>query len=111
MLTLRPSTLGASQRHDLVTGFRRLCERRVRSIFEEFGFPCVRSGGTAIRRIHMSTCGPRGLRWGRCKAACPDRFGLDRVLDVLGLTEEERRDVYRAVAQLVEDRLVKARSV
>jgi hypothetical protein len=33
------------------------------------------------------------------------------VFDALGLTDEERREVYRAVAQLVKDRLVKARSV
>jgi len=46
------------------------------------------------------------------QAASPDRFELDRVVfDVLGLTDEERREVYRAVAQLVKERLVKARSV
>jgi hypothetical protein len=37
---------------------------------------------------------------------------LDRVVfDVLGLTDEERLEVYRAVAQLVRDRLLKAKSV
>ena len=46
------------------------------------------------------------------RKASPDRFELDRVVfDVLGLTDEERLAVYRAVAQLVKDRLVKARSV
>jgi len=30
---------------------------------------------------------------------------------MLGLTEEEHLEVYKAVAQLVKDRLVKARSV
>jgi hypothetical protein len=42
----------------------------------------------------------------------PDRFELDRVVfDVLGLTDGERLEAYRAVVQLVKDRLVKARSV
>ncbi|MCF8298569.1 MAG: Eco57I restriction-modification methylase domain-containing protein [Saprospiraceae bacterium] len=42
----------------------------------------------------------------------PDRKVLDDIVfDALGLTEEERKDVYRAVCQLVWDRLSKARSV
>jgi hypothetical protein len=37
---------------------------------------------------------------------------LDAVIfDVLGLTDDERLAVYKAVAQLVKDRLVRARSV
>jgi len=35
----------------------------------------------------------------------------DIVFDALGLTEEERKEVYRAVCQLVWDRISKARSV
>lgn len=42
----------------------------------------------------------------------PDRKALDDIVfDALGLTEEERKDVYRAVCQLVWDRISKARSV
>lgn len=42
----------------------------------------------------------------------PDRKALDDIVfDVLGLTEEERQDVYRAVCQLVWDRISRARSV
>jgi len=42
----------------------------------------------------------------------PDRAALDKVVfDALGLTEEERKDVYRAVCQLVWDRISRARSV
>jgi len=33
------------------------------------------------------------------------------VFDALGLTEEERKEVYRAVCQLVWERISKARSV
>ena len=41
-----------------------------------------------------------------------DRAALDKVVfDALGLTEEERKDVYRAVCQLVWDRISRARSV
>ncbi|MGB3970440.1 MAG: hypothetical protein WBL89_00550 [Limnochordia bacterium] len=35
----------------------------------------------------------------------------DVVFDVLGLSEEERKEVYRAVCQLVWDRISRARSV
>jgi hypothetical protein len=41
-----------------------------------------------------------------------ERFELDAVVfDVLDLTEAERLEVYRAVVQLVKERLVKAGSV
>jgi len=42
----------------------------------------------------------------------PDRKALDDIVfDALGLTEEERKEVYWAVAELVKNRLEKARSV
>ena len=42
----------------------------------------------------------------------PDRRALDEVVfEALGLTEEEQLEVYRAVVELVKNRLVKARSV
>ena len=42
----------------------------------------------------------------------PDRKVLDDIVfDALGLTEEERKEVYYAVAELVQNRLKKARSV
>jgi hypothetical protein len=42
----------------------------------------------------------------------PDRKELDDIIfDELELTEEERKDVYRAVCQLVHDRISKANSV
>lgn len=42
----------------------------------------------------------------------PDRKALDDIVfDALGLTEEERKEVYRAVCQLVWDRTSKAKSV
>ena len=42
----------------------------------------------------------------------PDRKALDDIVfDFLGLTEDERKEVYRAVCQLVWERISKARSV
>ncbi|MEM5832011.1 MAG: hypothetical protein QXT38_01745, partial [Candidatus Aenigmatarchaeota archaeon] len=42
----------------------------------------------------------------------PDRKALDDIVfDALGLTEEERKEVYWAVAELVKSRLEKARSI
>lgn len=42
----------------------------------------------------------------------PDRKALDDIVfDALGLSEEERKEVYRAVCQLVWERISKARSV
>ncbi|HPZ74943.1 MAG TPA: hypothetical protein PK723_03900, partial [Candidatus Pacearchaeota archaeon] len=42
----------------------------------------------------------------------PDRKELDDIVfDALGLTEEERKEVYWAVAELVKARLDKAKSV
>lgn len=42
----------------------------------------------------------------------PDRKQLDdTIFDILGLTEQERKEVYWAVCELVQNRLQKARSV
>jgi len=42
----------------------------------------------------------------------PDRKALDDIVfDILGLTEDERNEVYWAVCELVKNRLEKARSV
>jgi hypothetical protein len=41
----------------------------------------------------------------------PDRRELDKIIfEVLGLTEEEQLEVYRAVLELVKNRLLKAKS-
>ena len=68
--------------------------REIRSIFEELGF----DPSKPIREQE-----PNPL---------PDRAELDNIIfDELGLTEEERKEVYWAVAELVKQRLEKARSV
>jgi len=67
--------------------------REPKSIFEELGFDQTKP----IREQE-----PNPL---------PDRAELDGIIfDALGLTEEERKEVYWAVAELVKQRLEKARS-
>ena len=73
---------------------RKLREFRPQSIFQELGF----SPTKPIREQQ-----PKPL---------PDRKALDDIIfDALGLTEEERKEIYWATAELVKNRLYKARSV
>jgi len=68
--------------------------RMIKSIFDELGFILSKP----IREQE-----PNPL---------PDRAELDKIIfDELGLTEEERKEVYWAVAELVKQRLDKARSL
>ena len=65
----------------------------IKSIFEELGFD---------RNISIRSQEPDPL---------PDRKELDNIIfDELGLTEEERNEVYWATAELVKQRLDKAGS-
>ncbi len=71
-----------------------LFRRKIYSIFTELGFDPTKP----IREQE-----PNPL---------PDRKALDDIVfDALGLTEQERKEVYWAVAELVKNRLDKARSV
>jgi len=72
----------------------RIINRPIKSIFIELGF----DPNKPIREQE-----PNPL---------PDRKALDDIVfDTLGLTEEERKEVYLAVAELVQNRLKKAKSV
>jgi hypothetical protein len=74
--------------------FLSIGNRNIKSIFYELGFDLTKP----IREQQ-----PNPL---------PDRKALDDVVfDALGLTEEERKEVYWATAELVKNRLDKARSV
>ncbi len=74
--------------------WEKLSARESKSVFEELGF----DPSNPIRKQE-----PNPL---------PDRKALDDIIfDALGLTEEERKEVYWAVAELVKQRLEKARSV
>ena len=74
--------------------YNEFLNREIKSIFAELGFDPDKS----IREQE-----PNPL---------PDRKALDDIVfDVLGLTEEERKEVYWAVAELVQNRLKKAKSI
>ena len=91
MLCVKPKLLNFS-----VIDIDNLLSREVHSIFTECGIDPKSD-------IPISEQEPNPL---------PDRKALDDVVfDALGLTEEERNDVYRAVCQLVWNRISKAKSV
>lgn len=86
---------------DLSRTFNRLAQREVLSIFEELGLPKPNRD--------YSNIDPNDVSLNR---VMPDRRELDRIIfEVLDLTENEQLEVYRAVVELVKNRLVKARSV
>jgi len=72
----------------------RLLDRELLSIYEECGLD---------KSVELKTQRPNPL---------PDRKALDDIVfDALGLTQDERNEVYWAVCELVQNRLTKARSV
>lgn len=74
--------------------FQNFINREIKNIFQELGFDKNRP----VREQQ-----PNPL---------PDRKALDDIVfDILNLTEEERKEVYWAVAELVQNRLQKAKSV
>lgn len=92
--------------------FHRFSERPTRSLFEELGFTLCRQRGCHHPEHPYEFVQPEALTLEQVRKASPERFVLDGVVfEALGLTDEERLDVYRAVAELVKSRLVKARSV
>ena len=95
------SSLTATQSRRLEEAFEGLYKREIKSVFEELGLP---KPNRDYSNIH-----PEDVSLDR---VLPDRRALDKVVfEVLGLTEEEQLEVYRAVVELVKNRLVKARSV
>jgi len=76
-----------------VEPFKELTERPIETIFQELG-----------ARF------PEDVSLDKVK---PDRRELDKIImgEILGLTEEEQREVYRAVVDLVKSRIERARSL
>ena len=93
MPVLNPSKLSKFQIKKLEESFDKLPQRTIGSVFEEIG---------------ANT--PEEISLDKVK---PDRRRLDRIVmgEILGLSEEEQLEVYRAVVDLVRSRLEKARSV
>jgi len=107
-----PKLFSSDYRPRLLSAFNRLSSRRVRSIFEELGFTLCKTRHCNHPEHPYEYVKPENLTLQQVQRASPDRFELDSVVfDVLGLTNEERLQVYQAVAQLVKDRLLKAKSV
>jgi len=101
IISLSPSTLTASCRQRLLEIFDQITRREIRSIFEEIGLPKPNRDYSNIDPEDASL-----------DKVLPDRRELDKIIfEVLGLTEEEQLEVYRAVVELVKNRLVKARSI
>jgi hypothetical protein len=103
-LVMTGNVLRSDQRDRLLEAFERMAQREVRSIFEELGYPKPNRD--------YSNIDPYALTLAQVQRASPDRFELDAVVfEVLGLSDAEQLAVYRAVVELVRNRLVKARSV
>lgn len=95
------SLLTPTQRERLERAFDEMSKREIKSIFEELGLPKPNRDYSNIYPEDISL-----------DKVLPDRKELDRVVfEALGLTEEGQLEVYRAVVELVKNRLVKARSV
>jgi len=93
LITIDPSKLNKSQIKKLEKSFNELSKREIGSVFEEIG-----------------ASSPEEVSLDKVK---PDRRELDKIImeDILGLTEEEELEVYRAVVDLVKSRIEKAKSV
>ncbi len=108
LLIPHPSSLTPSQRERLLFAFEQMASRKVKSIFEELGFQLCRQRRCEHPEHPYEFVDPQALTLDQ---VLPDRRALDEVVfEVLGLTEEEQEEVYRAVVQLVKDRLRKAKS-
>lgn len=86
---------------ELINIFEKLKRRETKSIFEELDLPNPNRDYSNIDPDSVSL-----------DKILPDRRKLDKIIfEALRLTEEEQLEVYRAIVELVKNRLVKARSV
>jgi len=95
------SFIDAPGRDQLEKAFEDMAKRQIRSVFEELGLPKPHKDYSNIDAIDISL-----------DKVLPDRRELDKIVfEAIGLTELEQLEVYRAVVELVKNRLVKAGSV
>jgi len=88
------NALDLKEKQSIVFYFNKILTREIKSIFIEIGIS------------------PNKPIYEQVPSPLPDRKALDDIIfDVLGLAEEERKEVYWATAELVKNRLDKARSV
>ena len=88
-----PKLIPTSVQSKIVSAFEKVSNRSMGSIFEEIG--ANSPDEVSLKKIQ------------------PDRRELDKIImgDILGLTEEEQLEVYKAVVDLVRSRIEKAKSV
>jgi hypothetical protein len=87
---------------------RKLLTRPILSIFEELGFQKCTQRNCNHPEHPYEYVKPEEVSFDRIM---PDRRELDKIVfEALGLTEEEQLEVYRAVLELVKNRLLKAKS-
>jgi hypothetical protein len=91
--TIDPSKISPSQHQKLEREFTALASRPIEHILKELGASSVEE--ISLNRVN------------------PTRRKLDEIImgEILGLTEEEQFEVYRAVIDLVKSRIEKAKSV
>jgi hypothetical protein len=93
MNVLRLKSMSDKLREKIVSVFNRLSQREILSVFDEIG-----------------ANSPEEVSLEKIK---PDRRELDKIImgEILGLSEEEQLEVYRAVIDLVKSRIERAKSV
>jgi hypothetical protein len=86
----------------------KILTRPIKSIFEELGFPKCAQRNCNHPEHPYEYVKPEEVSFDRIM---PDRRELDKIVfEALGLTEKEQLEVYRAVLELVKNRLLKAKS-
>ena len=90
---INPYKLSKPQIQKLEHTFNKLCQREISSVFEEIG-----------------ASSPEEVSLDKVK---PDRRELDKIImgEILGLSEKEQLEVYKAVIDLVKSRIEKAKSL
>ncbi|MEW6409709.1 MAG: hypothetical protein AB1488_06310 [Nitrospirota bacterium] len=89
-----PLAFPSNKKQMLIKSFEKMGKRTIGNVYEELGI-------NPARPIREQKPNP-----------LPDRKALDDIVfDILGLTEDERNEVYWAVCELVKNRFEKARSV
>jgi len=100
---LMPSLIEVKQKT-----FNSYISRPIKSIFEELGFNLCNQRNCPHPEHPYEYVKPEEVSFDRIM---PDRRELDKIVfEALGLTEEEQLEVYRAVLELVKNRLLKAKS-
>jgi signal recognition particle subunit SEC65 len=89
--------------------YERFSTREIKSIFEELGLTLCHERNCKHPEHPYEFINPNDVSFDK---VMPDRRELDKIIfEILELTEKEQLEVYRAVVELVKNRLVKARSV